>query len=326
MTTDLLDPRTFEYGDPSTHGDEELSKEELDVARTVGTEFYDWKPAIEAQQLVDKNGIANGGIRYSGRMSDIAQATIYHLGKPLRLGNHQFMLPAYNSGERRIVLKCSRQVSKSTTIANIQVTESMVTGHWRSLYVSPSALQTRQYSNEKLRPTVCDSPFIVKNFLNKKNLIDQVFEKTLSNGSYMFLRYAFFTAARARGIPASRVFFDEVQDLLKENIKVIAESVSASKLATGKAGTELLAGTPLTFTNTLEEYWKWSTQCEWMVPCDCKLPRYWNILGIENIGKDGLVCSGCDKPINAAAGQWVAFQPGEAYHGYHVTQLMVPWK
>jgi len=213
----------------------------------------------------------------------------------------------------------------STTIANIQVTESMLRSHWRSLYVSPSALQTRQYSNEKLRPTIYESPFVHAKFVGKY-LIDQVFEKTLSNGSYLFLRYAFLTAARARGIPASRVFFDEVQDLLKENIKVIAESVSASKLAMGVAGTELLAGTPLTFSNTLEEYWKWSTQCEWLVPCDCKKPKFWNLLGVDNIGKNSLVCANCDKAINPAAGQWVSFEPNQNYHGYHVTQLMVPWK
>jgi len=317
-----LDPRTFEYQSPGSVGNDQLSEDELSSAAISD----DWEPRIRAVQGMDDHGQLHGGTKYVGRLSDIAQSTIYHLGKPLRLQNHKFMLPVYNSGDRRIVLKCSRQVSKSTTIANIQVAESMVRPYWRSLYVSPSALQTRQYSNEKLRPTVYESPFIADNFLNKKNLIDQVFEKTLSNGSYLFLRYAFLTAARARGIPASRVFFDEVQDLLKENIKVIAESVSASKLSMGVAGTELLAGTPLTFTNTLEEYWKWSTQCEWVVPCDCRLPRYWNVLGIENIGKSGLICSGCGKPIDASAGQWVSFQSNESYNGYHVTQLMVPWK
>lgn len=315
-----------EYQDPAMAGQDQLTEEEIEESETTGGEFYDWEPKIKTHQEVNEAGAPIGDIQYRGRMSDIAQATLYHLGKPLRLGNHQFMLPVYNSGDRRIVLKCSRQVAKSTTIANISVSESMITDYWRSLYVSPSALQTRQFSNEKLRPTIYESPFVEANFLNKKNLIDQVFEKTLANGSYLFLRYAFLTAARARGIPASRVFFDEVQDLLKDNIKIIAESVSASKLATGKAGTELLAGTPLTFMNTLEEYWRWSTQCEWLVPCDCKLPKFWNQLGIDNIGKEGLICANCGKPIDAAAGRWVAFAPTEHYHGYHVSQLMVPWK
>jgi len=282
----------------------------------------DWAPTLKS---FTKKGRTKPS--FGGRVSDIAQAVLYHLGRPLRLDNHAFMLPVFNDQDPRLVLKCSRQVAKSTTICNLQLIESIITPHWRSLYVSPSALQTRQYSNEKLRPTIYDSPFVKGGFAGK-GVTDQVFEKTLLNGSYMFLRYAFLTAARARGIPASRVFFDEAQDLLKDNIKVISQSLSASRLAAGVEGREMIAGTPLTFANTLEEYWQWSTQNEWLVPCDCKAPRYWNMIGPTNIGKKGLICSSknCGKPLNAAAGQWVSFQPGEHYVGYHISQLMVPWK
>jgi hypothetical protein len=280
---------------------------------------YDWKPRLfQIDTTADKPV-------FRGRKSDIAQSVLHHLGRPLRLDNHAFMMPVYNDNEPRLVLKCSRQVAKSTTICNLQVLESVIRPHWRSLYVSPSALQTRQYSNEKLRPTIYDSPFLKDVFIGK-GITDQVFEKTLLNGSYMFLRYAFLTAARARGIPASRVFFDEAQDLLKDNIKVISQSLSASRLAAGVEGSELLAGTPLTFSNTLEEYWNWSTQNEWLVPCDCKLPRYWNFLDESCIGKQGLICSNCGKAINPNEGQWVSFQPDEFYVGYHISQLMVPWK
>ena len=282
---------------------------------------YDWAPRLRDLQ----EGANDNQPVFHGRRSDIAQAILYHLGRPLRLDNHAFMLPIYNDADTRLVMKCSRQVAKSTTISCLQILEAVIHPHWRSLYVSPSALQTRQYSNEKLRPTIYDSPFI-KNLFIGKGVTDQVFEKTLINGSYMFLRYAFLTAARARGIPASHVFFDEAQDLLKDNIKIISQSMSASLLAAGVAGSEMLAGTPLTFSNTLEEYWNWSTQCEWLVPCDCKAPqRYWNYLDERNIGKKCLICSSCGKPINAASGQWVAFQPTEFYTGYHISQLMVPW-
>lgn len=287
---------------------------------------YNWKPRLftPSDNLAGDKPV---GLRIAGRRSDIAQSIIYHLGRPLRLDNHAFMIPIYNNDDHRIVLKCSRQVAKSTTIAVIQVLESVLRPHWRSLYVSPSMLQTRQYSSEKLRPTIYDSPF-VRDHLTGKGMIDQAFEQKLLNGSFMFLRYAFLTAARARGIPASRVFFDEAQDLLKDNVKVISQSMSASKLSAGVEGSELLAGTPLTFSNTLEEYWRWSTQNEWLVPCDHHTPRFWNMLTADNIGKFGLVCSkkGCGQPINPATGQWVSMAPDEFYQGYHITQLMVPWK
>jgi hypothetical protein len=293
--------------------------EESIVQRYDWSDVYKWSPSL---RLVE----AEGRQRIEGRNSDIAQATLYHLGKPFRLDNHAFLLPVYNDPDD-VVLKCGRQVAKSTTLSTIQVVRAITQPHGRSLYVSPSALQTRQYSNEKLRPTIYGSPWVVNSLINK-GVIDQVFEKTLANGSYMFLRYAFLTAARARGIPASLLLFDESQDLLKNNIKIISQSLSASRLAAGVRGRQIIAGTPLTFSNTLEEYWQWSTQNEWLVPCDRHSPRYWNLLGVENIGKRGLICSkrGCGMPLDPTRGQWVTMVPGEFYQGYHVTQLMVPWK
>jgi len=309
--------------DPFDFAGKEDARPDL-VSDINWNDAYRWAPELKQLAAPREGGIPT----FHGRRSDIAQAILYHLGRPLRLDNHAFLVPIYNDQDSQLVMKCSRQVAKSTTVCCLQILESVLHPHWRSLYVSPSALQTRQYSNEKLRPTLYDSPFIKQIFLGK-GTTDQVFEKTLLNGSYMFLRYAFLTAARARGIPASRVFFDEAQDLLKDNIKVISQSLSASLLAAGVQGSEMITGTPLTFSNTLEEYWQWSTQNEWLVPCDCKSGdggSYWNYLDERNIGKTCLICSNCGKPIDAARGQWVTFAPDEYYVGYHISQLMVPWK
>lgn len=289
------------------------------VSEIDWTDLYKWAPTLK--QAIDEK---TGKPYFLGRMSDIAQAIIHHNGKPLNLSNHAFMLPIYNYGDNDIVMKCGRQVAKTTTVAILQAIESIIRPFWKSLYVSPSTMQTRQYSNEKLRPTLHNSPFI-KNYFLGKDCIDQVYEQTLTNGSYMFLRYAYLTAARARGIPASRVFFDETQDLISDNVKIISQSLSASRVSTGVTGRTLITGTPLTFSNTLEQYWGWSTQNEWLVPCDCKAPRFWNLLGVANIGKKGLICANCGKPIDPTKGQWISYAPGELYQGYRITQLMVPW-
>jgi hypothetical protein len=318
---DAIPVEEKQENDPFDLGDFQFPDATQGFERDCGWDAtYNWEPFLKIYER-------EGGKRpvITGRKSDIAQAILHHLGRPFKLDNHAFMIPIYNGGYDRIVMKCSRQVAKSTTIAALQVLESAIRPHWRSLYVSPTTLQTRQYSNEKLRPTIYESPFL-KKFFTDNHVIDQVFEKTLLNGSYMFLRYAFLSPARARGIPASRVFFDEAQDLIKDNIKVISQSLSASRLSAGVAGSELIAGTPLSFSNTLEEYWRWSTQNEWLVPCDCTVPRYWNYLDARNIGRAGLICSKCGKPLNPSSGQWVSLSPGEFYEGFRVTQLMVPWK
>ena len=124
-----------------------------------------------------------------------------------------------------------------------------------------------------------------------------------------------------RGIPSDRLCIDEMQDILSDNIKVIAECLSFSKFQY-----ELYSGTPKSHDNAIEEYWGLSNQLEWVVPCDNHVPRHYNILGTENIGKKHLICDKCGNRIFPESGQWVVTNPGGEYTGFHVTQLMVPWK
>ena len=206
------------------------------------------------------------------------------------------MLPIYNTRRKRLLLKTARQVSKSTSLCNILLTQCFLNTAMRVLYVSPSALQTRQFSNEKLRPAIYDSPLVMKYFFNRSSCIDQTFEKSFTNGSHMFLRYAFLTADRARGIPCELLCLDEIQDILRDNVRVISESLSAAGIMDdlGKdLGVEIQAGTPKTFENTIEDSWSLSTQNEWMVPCSRHMPRHWVFLDSSAIGKEGPVCSKC---------------------------------
>jgi hypothetical protein len=128
---------------------------------------------------------------------------------------------------------------------------------------------------------------------------------------------------------------DELQDMLINNIPVIMECLSHSKYKFQK-----YAGTPKTFENTIEQYWEMSSQCEWMVPCDCQtvsLPqggsagassggRFWNFLDEKNIDeKLGVVCKRCGKRLDVTKGQWAAASPGSSLVGYRIPQLMVPW-
>ena len=285
-----------------------------------GRKFYAQKTTIKGR------GKNKGKTRQivTAKRSDMAQALITHRRKPLRMDKHRFFLPVYDIADKKILLKCARQVAKSTTICNLILVESIAEEAYRVLYVSPSSMQSRQFSNEKLTPTINDSE-VIQNHFRDQNCIDQVFEKTFTNGSHIFLRYAFLNADRARGIPADRLLCDEIQDILKDNVKVISECLSFSDY-----GYELYAGTPKTMDNTIEEYWKWSTQMEWAVPCSCNSGHgtgiYWNILGEKNIGKAGPICDKCGNAINPELGQWVITNPGEEYVGFHVTQLMVPWK
>jgi len=258
---------------------------------------------------------------FKKRRSDFVQALLYLKGKPLRLDDRDYLLPVFNTRKRRVILKCGRQVEKSSTVAHLLIADSILINAFRTLYVSPSSMQTRSFSNEKLKPGIEASPLVRKYFTNA-DCIQQVFEKSFTNGSYIFLRYAFLTADRARGIPADRLLIDEIQDILKDNIVVILECLSHSEY-----GLFFMTGTPKTFENPIEDYWGLSTQGEWLVPCDHHTPRYWNFLDETNVGLKHLICDKCGKQIYPTDGQWVLMGDKEStIEGYRISQLMVPWK
>lgn len=138
-----------------------------------------------------------------------------------------------------------------------------------------------------------------------------------------------------RGIPATSLLIDEIQDILGDNIPIIEQCTSH---APENLKRFVYAGTPKSLDNIIEYYRSnLSTQGEWVVPCDncgskAGAGRYWNVLGEKNIGKKGLICEKCGKGINAQhdEAQWafmVKQDPKKTpFESYRIPQLMVPWK
>jgi intein/homing endonuclease len=214
----------------------------------------------------------------------------------------------------------------TTSLANHLIIKSVVQPYNKSLYVSPSHTQTRQFSSEKLKPAIERSPFIMR-YLQDSQVSSQVFEKGFTNGSFIFLRSAFRSADRARGISARDLCIDEIQDFLGSEIPVIRECTSHFH-----DSTEIMAGTPKSFDNPIEIYWQETTQNEWLVPCSC---RKWNFLDEQCIAPTveytsgrlppGPICKKCNKPLNVRAGRWTSTSAGKDIQGYRIPQLMVPW-
>lgn len=217
----------------------------------------------------------------------------------------------------------------TTYLANNLTVNAVVQPYNKALYVSPSHTQTRQFSNEKLKPAIEGSP-LIKRYFQDSSVSTQVFEKGFTNGSYIFLRSAFRSADRTRGISAKDLALDEIQDMLGSEIPVIMECTSHFP-----DSTVLMAGTPKSLDNPIEAYWQQTTQNEWMVPCFRHSPVHWNFLDERNIAasdlyiKDqlppGPICNKCMKPIDVTKGRWTSFQQGKFIQGYRIPQLMVPW-
>lgn len=287
-------------------------------------ELPDPTTVAKVTQLFNTNGTIKRIIK--ARKSAFTHTIIHLDGKKFDFTGREYLLPIYDRNDSRILLKTSRQVEKTTSLANHLVIKSVVQPYNKSLYVSPSHTQTRQFSSEKLKPAIERSPFIAK-YLQDSQVSSQVFEKGFTNGSFIFLRSAFRSADRARGISARDLCIDEIQDFYTSEIPVIRECTSHFPDAT-----EIMAGTPKSFDNCIEVYWAETTQNEWLVPCGC---GKWNFLDEQCIaptewyvkGKlpPGPVCKKCQKPIDVRKGQWMSTSPGKAIQGYRIPQLMVPW-
>jgi len=191
------------------------------------------------------------------------------------------------------------------------------------------------FSNDKLKGTIQGSDVITRNYLDK-HTTDQVMYKELANGSRIYLRSAFHSADASRGISADLTIFDEIQDLVADHIPVIEQSMSHSlpkwtqmvqdnpNLPMFLFNSKIYAGTPKTLDNTLERYWGVSSQNEWIVKCTaCNKENY---LCEKNIGKKGLICSKCGKPLYYDNGRWIQMRLDEhIVDGYRLPQIALNW-
>lgn len=248
------------------------------------------------------------------------------VAKPLTFEERKYLRRAYDTPSRNLLLFTSRQTEKSTTMANKQLASAGMNSMHTSLFVSPSAMQTTVYSKTRIDEIISISP--VLQALTHTSLTMNILEKEFLTRSKIFLRYAFLNADRIRGLSVNDIYADEIQDLLPDVMPVIEETSSHFKGAR-----KIYAGTPKTLDNNIEHYRsKNSTMSEWVIPCEHHGGNnpsswHWNVLGVENIGKTGPICSKCKKRIypEHPMAQWVEFRPGAEFECLRICRLMVPW-
>jgi hypothetical protein len=243
----------------------------------------------------------------------------YVKGKPFRFKGREYLIPLYNTRKRSTVLKFSRQTEKSTTLANKGLLYQISLPSCNLMVVEPTREQSSNFSNARYKRALVDSPMIFDRwFSDDDTIMDQVFNKRLSNGSEVYFRYAFRDAERCRGYSCDVLNIDELQDILTDHIPIIEETMAHSPYKI-----RMYSGTPKSFNNPMEYYWSKSTQTEWSIKCEhC---RHWQFITIANIGLYHLVCEKCGKQIYPAYGQWIQHNPGALWDGFRVCHPMVPW-
>lgn len=248
---------------------------------------------------------------------------------PFSFGKRRYLKQIYDSSAKRLLLKSARQTEKSTLLANRSLAFCCLNNNFQVLYVSPTAIQTKTFSNKRLKEAI-ELSDVLRNWQDT-TLADNMGERQFLNRSRVTMRSAFLNADRTRGESADQICLDELQDFITDNIPVIEQAASHSPFKLF-----VYAGTPKTYDNPIEFYWnRFSTQNEWVVPCHRHTPIHWNVLGEEHLDlkAGGLVCDRCFKTINAQDPMctWVSMNPGvrskldEPYEGFRISQLMVPW-
>lgn len=249
--------------------------------------------------------------------SEFAEAVIQLDGRPFSLDDFPFYRSIYDLQYQIILMMCGRQVAKSTSICNRSVSNSATIPFWKTLYVAPSQDAAQVFSTSRLDPTIKLTPQLAA--LTPPGVPLNVYHKRFLNGSEIRLGYAKDNGDRIRGRSADEVLWDEIQDIA---LQAVAPVVNESA-ANSNYGYEFYAGTPKSMENGIQILWEDSTQDEWIIPCvGC---GSWNaIMSDAHIGKRGIVCAKCKRPINARAGQWHSMNPGAKIKGYHISQFILP--
>jgi len=184
-------------------------------------------------------------------------------GRPIRFDDRPYLPQIYASTARRLVVRASRQVEKSTFLANSILYELATNPGIRILFVCPRQEQAFVFVHTRFQPMLEQSPILRRQLLGIGNKKLHVTNMRFNNESQLYVRAAFHSADSARGISADLLIVDEFQDVAGGTLAVLQETLSHAR-----CGRILLTGTPKMIENGLEGVYAQSTANEWTLACD----------------------------------------------------------
>ena len=243
---------------------------------------------------------------------------IYLRGKQLSFDSRSYLRAIYNTTARRIVLRCSRQVEKTTFICNAVVHAAMMYPGVRIAVVFPRREQAMVFAKSRLLPMIDESPLVHRVLLRKKARKPQVSHMQFANKAEVYIRAAYHSADAARGIDGDYLLIDEFQDIANGDLPVLEEMLSHSKHRR-----VILTGTPKSIDNHLEDAFNRSTANEWRVPCECGEQV---LLDEKALGPQGPICPNCRAPVDPGQGRWTPRNPDSKWgDGFTLNHLATPW-
>ena len=234
---------------------------------------------------------------------DFRRDFIYLNGSRITFPDRPYLEQIYASRARRIVLRTSRQVEKSTFLANSLAFELAVVPGTRILVATPRWEQALLFTQSRLLPTIEQSPVIRRVLLTNSRERMRIKNMRFRNRSELFVRAVFRSADSARGISADVLLVDEFQDVAEGTLAVLQETLSHSEV-----GRTILVGTPKLLENQLDVAYAESTANEWTLDCpNCNSPV---ILDERCLGP-----TGCSTSVRAAGFLAIRIQNGATVSG-----------
>jgi hypothetical protein len=254
-------------------------------------------------------------------------------GSPYTLHDHFHFSPTFATDlPPRSCSVTARQLGKTVSEGAGCVVRTASISYFSTFVISPMYEQVRNISNNVIRPFIDRSP--LKKLWQSTTTEKSVLQRSFKNNSKMMFSFALLDVDRVRGKSADFVWLDEIQDMRKEHVPIILETMSRSKYRILRQ-----TGTPKTFDSYAHSVWDDSSQAEWFIPCSGCLK--WNIPSTEfdlikmlgpvrkdiGYGNSGLVCAQCGKPLNSRSGRWVHRLEHRkfSYPGRHISQPIVPF-
>ena len=295
-----------------------LSPEELAIQ-------VEAKRVEQAVEQVDPNVIYNKQLDV--KPSIFAESTYLLDGRPFRLKDRDYLIMPYDADISEGLFMCARQVEKSTTFSTMLANNTLLMPFFRGLYVAPQNEQVKVFSEDRLGRlyTYSQNDIVKNNFINATTK-QNVFNKAFLNGSIIYLRHCYGLGDNIRGISANGVFCDEIQDIDIDALPVIRET-QAHALDLGPCiRVSWYAGTPKTFSNTIQQVWERSNQCEWVVRCfHCGKDQ---VLGLKNVTPTKYICRKCGLELTrfnmSKNARWVKMKENSNLWGFRISQLMSP--
>ena len=272
-------------------------------------------------------------------------------GRPWRLHKMQFFKAIYDANDDRLLLKTSRQSTKTTLLRNKLATRSLTRRGNSALYLAPTGNQVSEFSKKKL-----DTVFTHNAALKKYSLggdWNVTFKQCMLPGGMSTINLRSTGghpgAEGIRGGTYNDIFKDEYQSLLEEHLPVIDECAATFSGPDAPFQAYFCnTGTPLSFDNPIEKEWNASKGYEWRITCP-HCGYMMEPIGMHNLdpGRNYLFCTRkiCgrnvyrrtstrqwddekfdkDFPRIPPKGMWVPTNPNGKFPGFRIVRMMMPW-